>query len=247
MSGWVHLWHSKQGSFTTDNRDYCGIAKNNSSILYLLIDGISKSPNGGEFAKEFVHLFLDIFVGSDELQSENTLQSILKKVHETLRRKFPADSASYILALHNGDSMVTLHAGDCRLGTITNDGRINWLTPVHTLANAIIFLTDNELRLHPDRHTLTRSFKAKRFEPGIVNHFPLLASDSLILASDGFWAELDETEQIVFSNKGVVDKIGTFDDISSLLLTRVPESNTAVKTRIYFENRPCKNIYICSS
>ncbi len=247
MSGWAHLWHSKQGSFTTDNRDYCGIAKNKGSILYLLIDGISKSPNGGEFAKEFAHLFLDIFVGSDELQSETTLQGILKKVHETLRRKFPADSASYILALHNGDSMVTLHAGDCRLGTITKDGIINWLTPAHTLANAIIFLTDNELRLHPDRHALTRSFKGRRFEPGVVNHFPLLASDSLILASDGFWAELDETEQIAFSQRGVVDKTGTFDDISSLLLTRVPKSKTSVKTETYFKNRQFENIYICSS
>lgn len=49
----------------------------------------------------------------------------------------------------------------------------------------------------PIRHLLTRSFRAKEYmSPGVLTREKI--SGSFLLATDGFWAELTEEEQIAF-------------------------------------------------
>jgi serine/threonine protein phosphatase PrpC len=125
---------------------------------------------------------------------------------------------SYIIALMGeGPNVTTLHAGDCRLGRLTNQGSIRWLTPVHTLANAIQDLDDQALRLAPDRHLLTRSFRGKRFQaPDCVIHEFDDRDRGLLIASDGFWADLPEDEQLALLQGGPTGRQTCPDDVSCL-------------------------------
>ena len=165
-----------------------------------------------------MHHLLKKFMKLDGVPSSVTMLDLLKCAHFDLRRQHPADSASYIIAIQDNDwSVTTLHAGDCRLGRITQSGSIQWLTKVHTLANAILDIADHELRSHPNRHQVSRSFRGRRFMCPECNVFDLQHSDrGLLLASDGFWANLSEDEQLM-GLQGVTANDAVFDDDVSVL------------------------------
>lgn len=213
-----YAWHSQQGSQTPDNRDFCGIAETQGTTLCVLVDGATSGPRGGELARALVVHLLKSFMHLEEPPSSDKIIELLEWAHADLRKGYPADSASYIMALFNGDpSVTTLHAGDCRLGQVLRDGAIRWLTKVHTLATAIEDLEDQELRPHPNRHLLTRAFKGKRFQTPECSSFDLQTVDGgLLLASDGFWADLGEDEQVMVLRGLPVERKPPCDDVSCL-------------------------------
>lgn len=219
-----YYWHSQQGSLTADNRDFCGIAEITGASICTLVDGSTSSPKGGELARNLVHNLLKKFMKLDSVPSSVIMLDFLKCAHVDLRRQHPADSASYIIAIQDNDrSVTTIHAGDCRLGRITQSGTIQWLTKVHTLANAIHDISDHELRSHPNRHQVSRSFRGRRFMSPECNVFDLQYSDSgLLLASDGFWANLSEDEQLK-RLRGVTANDALLDDVSVLKWVHVAE------------------------
>ncbi|KSV91484.1 hypothetical protein N181_31015 [Sinorhizobium fredii USDA 205] len=78
-------------------------------------------------------------------------------------------------------------------------------------------------RAIPTRHLLTRSFRARRFEPpDIVTHAEF--SGSLLLATDGFWAEQSEKDQARFLG-GDKSSTETERDDRSVLLLRLSLSD----------------------
>ncbi len=213
-----HYWHTQQGSYTPDNRDDYGMIKVQGTTVHILTDGATNGPNSGELARAIVTQLQQRLKNLKQPPSAGTVIDTLKLIHTDLRRKHPADSASYIIALQDkNNSVTTLHAGDCRLGKVDRHGEIHWITAVHSLANATCHLDEHELRPHPDRHLLTRSFRGRRFLEPECNTFDIQAEEEfLLLASDGFWANLSiEDQQLVLSGKQVNRKT-PYDDMSCL-------------------------------
>ena len=50
----------------------------------------------------------------------------------------------------------------------------------------------------PERHIVTRSLKATRYRPAEFIDLSLSETDVVVIASDGFWAELDVEKQMQF-------------------------------------------------
>ena len=192
-------WHSFSGSLTDENRDYCGIAEHPDAWLVIVIDGATIGPHGGELARELAYRLVDGFLASDSPVTEQQICDLLRKAHEELRRQYPADSASYFIAVQGGqDRLMTFHAGDCRIGKVGQDNAIEWISGAHTLANATAPLSDAALSIHPGRHLLTRSFRPRQFEqPECGQCFPM-TGEKLVIATDGFWAEMDVSWQAEF-------------------------------------------------
>ena len=211
-------WHSKSGIQTTDNRDYYGIAEVHDTRLFIVIDGATSSPNGGALARVLVQQLLDEVDTLETAPTRENLIDILTRIHTALRHHHPGDSASYIIAYQlNNHTITTLHAGDCRLGKISPQNSIQWLTKPHTLANAISDLADHDLINDPKRHLLTRSFKGQRFQAPECNTFGLSNEDTLLLlASDGFWAGLSQESQLNMLNGASIDSTLIIDDTSCL-------------------------------
>lgn len=215
------VWYSRQGNLTPDNRDYCGISEAGGTTLCVLADGATGCPAGGDLAKALVCLLLDGFLRLSPPATIDGMVGLLGEAHAGLRRKHPADSAGYIIALMGkGPTVTTLHAGDCRLGRLANQGSIQWLTPVHVLANAIQDLDEPALRLSPGRRLLTRSFRAKRFQtPACAIHEFDERDRGLLIASDGFWADLPENKQLEILHGICTGKLTSPDDVSCLSLS----------------------------
>jgi serine/threonine protein phosphatase PrpC len=201
------------------------------TTLCVLADGATSCPTSGGLAKSLVSSLLEGFGERKQVASIESMVGLLREVHTCLRRRFPADSASYIVALiEDGSTVTTLHAGDCRLGRLTNQGTIHWLTPVHTLANAIESLGEEELRQSPNRHFLTRSFRAKRFQvPEYGIHELDERDEGILIASDGFWASLPDDEQLKFLCGTSSGQHSSPDDVSCLFLPLPTRGNAALR------------------
>jgi serine/threonine protein phosphatase PrpC len=212
-------WLTLKGQHTSDNRDCFGTAERDGECLYIVADGSSSTPRGGEFANAFISSVVNSFEQSYSSISQKLLEGLVADAHELLKRDFPADAASFLIAAYSPAGMLyTMHAGDCRLGRINSSGEIHWLSPVHTLATAICSLSEKDLKEHPDRHILTRCFKGKRLVKSEFHTFSLYARDELVIATDGFWAEaaLQQQKMVLTSSCEGMFK----DDVSALFLTR---------------------------
>ena len=115
-----------------------------------------------------------------------------------------------------------IHVGDCRLGRIDSDGKIEWLSRVHTLANAIECISDEELRGHDDRHVITRCFRPGRLCEFELVNYSNLESNNLIISTDGYWADLDVQEKANFINGRFAWTKPLQDDASCLVLSGSP-------------------------
>lgn len=108
---------------------------------------------------------------------------ILKKEHQHLRENFLHEVASYaLLALDaNSGAARGFYVGDCLIGHYSDTGPAWWYQP-DTLDIACGGNGDN-------RHILTRSLKARRYTTPQVVTRNVASGDTLILATDGYWAE----------------------------------------------------------
>lgn len=233
-------WHSASGALTDDNRDYCGIAERQDAALYAIVDGATRGPHGGELARDLVCRLVDGFIAMDAPVTEDAVCDLLRQAHRDLRRQYAADSASYLIALAMEEGALTaLYAGDCRLGRVVEGQAVHWLTGVHTLANATEDLPDAALSVHPNRHILTRSFRAREFQQPECAPCDLTTGDTLLLATDGFWAEMDTAIQAAFIKGHYPDSAQNHDDISCLVLrpgTARTADDTGEQENIYIRS-----------
>ena len=189
---------SISGQRTDDNRDVLLTELNHGIALYMLVDGSSSRAQSGEFAK---HLVESITHGFQALTPEQvsaskikeTLIGLLKASQLQVRQTYPAASASLNMVAITGSVALTLYLGDCLLGRLNKQQKIKWLTQPHCSQGHIEI---EKLALIPERNLLTKSAKARRFESPQWKVIALRQDQKLILASDGFWADLTPSQQI---------------------------------------------------
>ena len=120
------------------------------------------------------------------------INNLLMKLHGEYRIRFCSDSASYLIMLETDDGRLqSFQLGDCRLGYLKQGTEIRWVSQPHCLANAIFPMGEQELR----GQILTRSFRPSKFMKPKYQEFENSEEVIWIIATDGFWAELDEAEQ----------------------------------------------------
>ncbi|SCX34267.1 PP2C family protein-serine/threonine phosphatase [Agrobacterium rosae] len=193
-------WLSQKGTRTDDNRDHAGIAGRHGEFLAIVADGATNGSNNGGYARAIVEAVVDWFAGTDDAWGHELMQAKLREINHTLRKSFPRGSTSIILFhLRDTGSFTVLHSGDCLLGK--HDGQVHWQVTPHTLANALADIPLDAIAKSPTRHLLTKSFRSREFMTLDVLA-EKKAGGTLLLATDGFWAELPESEQEAFLGGG---------------------------------------------
>ncbi|WP_250658869.1 hypothetical protein [Alkalimarinus coralli] len=199
---------TQKGTRTDDNRDALVASQNNDVSLFIIVDGSTNCPYGGGLARALTTHIEQGFktLPPQALQFAELKQSLillLKQAQLDLRTKYPADSASYLLVCIKNNVAIVLHAGDCFLERLPKPYNLNrrkplrhpWVNRIHCLATAINPTTLDKLKNDPDRHALTQSFKARRFNQPQWQVRALRENERLILSSDGFWAGLSDSQQ----------------------------------------------------
>jgi serine/threonine protein phosphatase PrpC len=241
---WTHRTH--QGSERAENKDYFSIIDSDLGTWIFVIDVSTSSSATIILAKQFSENFhsclQDFLKRGDLLLSENQSQEkykwILQQAFNATKKELKIGVASFLslYRCNRSSRVLGFCAGDCRLGLL-NKKSIQWLSPVHTGANPLGNDFETSMKLIPERHILTKSLNLRRnFEPEI---FELVASpnDIFVIATDGFWVELNEEEQQSFINKsdaGLVEK--PFIDDTSVLLVTWSETDVEQTFRPKFES-----------
>ncbi len=210
---------SISGQRTADNRDALFAELNHGIALYMLVDGSSSRAQSGEFAK---HLVESIKHGFQALTPEQvssskikeTLIGLLKVSQQQARQAYPAASASLNMVAITGSVALTVYLGDCLLGRLNKRQKIKWLTQPHCSQGHIEI---EKLALIPERNLLTKSVKSRRFESPQWKVLALKNNQKLLLASDGFWADLTPCEQLEFIQTKQLH-VAPGDDTSFMLI-----------------------------
>ncbi|NVZ71942.1 protein phosphatase 2C family protein [Pseudomonas costantinii] len=218
-----HLSLSRQGADTTENRDVSGSAENTGAYLYVIADGTSK-PGSGELARALTHHLLDVFsrtapsiASCPDKALQLTLTS-LNEVRSNLCPVFPFASTSYLALLVVGQTAASIHAGDCCLGHLGEDQRINWLNPPHCGPNWKGDLSHSFIASSPARKRLLNCMSYRRPHEPAVQSIQTTADTTWILATDGFWAELSIEHQLNAIAQRSLDGHSTEDDVTFMLL-----------------------------
>ena len=219
-------WITHKGTLTDDNRDYCSIALRRDAALYVVTDGSTKSNQSGTLASEFVRMLADRFIAEPFLSSADDVAAYLREVSEYFKTIYPAGRLSFCILLDvGGGSVFALHAGDCRLGRLGTDGEVIWITRAHTLANALEDIDNEALADHPDRHVLTRCLKPGKPCEVEISEYSLTGNERLLVATDGYWADLDHRQQSDFIANSLALTEPEHDDVSCLVLSRLVEGS----------------------
>jgi serine/threonine protein phosphatase PrpC len=184
-------WTSRRGRAREDNRDAGGLLHSGPITFAVILDASNRGPKGAEFGRQWIKHVLDA-VAAVAGTDPTIVLSAMRDAHSLLRSSYPCEVASYsaLLLRHDLHKAWAIACGDCRIGSKREpDGTIEWLTPVHTLANKTGEPFTTEHALSPERHTLTRSLNARRFACPDIIELDINAIQCWLLATDGYWIE----------------------------------------------------------
>jgi len=225
--GFEVAWRTQAGTRTTDNRDYAGVGFRGETVLCVLLDGSSRGPESGALAKDIATGLIDWFTTTHTEITAEAIEGRLRQLHRSLSARWRRASASYGLVLLDGvGEGAAMLAGDCLLGRMANEAT-TWLSRPDTLANAFDELDIPAIAASPERHRLTRSFRRREFMP--PSRLRLVRERDLILATDGFWADLNAVEQARFLAGDCISPAGA-DDQSVVHLRIQDVGEGAVRT-----------------
>lgn len=202
------------------NHDSAGAICDGDRGLFVVTDGTSL-PGSGQLAECFVKGVLAAYPkhmdqGGDITKHgavELLLGSVLAELHSTL---FAGQTGSvcYLIGFAARGKLTLAYEGDCSCGVVTPTGSIEWITPPHCKANWRRDRSHRELAQDPARNRVTRYMKVNRApDPDFVS-LPLAVGERLVFVTDGFWAELTESQQSRLLSAPDSDFIAVEDDVT---------------------------------
>jgi len=161
-------------------------------VFAIVADGAeTKGERPSEYIGRWIQLLLT-GLARESIVNEAAVIRQMKTSHEALRRSYPAERASYAALLLDREEQraIMFCCGDCRIGLESSEQtEPAWLTPVHSLANWRGEKFTHEHLVSPLRCTLTKSLNSRLFQNPDVIEVGYQATDTWILATDGYWAE----------------------------------------------------------
>jgi len=209
-------FNSAKGLDREINKDLFALFQTEHSTLVIAFDIATSSPVSPKMARYYVDQFQQKIKSIAQTNKDQIQQAIHAAYTET-KTAFKIGKASFILLsyCHKTDILNCFNSGDSRMGVLGGES-IQWLSPVHTGANPLGQPFTSEMLKTNKRHILTRSMNLQRpFRPE-HSQYKVSNDDILVVATDGFWAELSDKEQISFINNA---QKGSRDDTSALILT----------------------------
>jgi serine/threonine protein phosphatase PrpC len=218
--------YSLQGRARSNNQDFTSIYEYPDGVLVSLADIATAVPfEDCEFVSN-LNKEITQSISQESLNDRNVFLSQLRQIVEQLKKVYRKGCASFIIVYipYNGEQVWGLTVGDARLGLLTNQC-VEWVTPVHTGANPLGEIFTEQMKSLPERNLLTRSLNMRKvFKPDVFE-IDISEETQLIIASDGFWAELPVDIQSTFFGSGGYT---TDDDCSAIMISKIQHATTLV-------------------
>jgi serine/threonine protein phosphatase PrpC len=194
------------------NEDHCNFLLLPQAGCWVLCDGLGGHGGGANASQLAVDTILQSFRTSPEV-SPKALESYLAAANQVIVDQQSSDPAlvrmasTAVVLVSDFRQALWAHIGDSRLYHFRG-GRAISQTKDHSVAQALADsgeIAPSQIRFHPDRSSLRRSLgKAEQTQPTVLSAaLPLQAGDAFLLASDGFWEYVTETEMEIELSKAM--------------------------------------------
>ena len=202
------LYQESRKGGRAGNQDRIGYAYTPDTILTVLADGMGGHAKGEVAAQ----LFIDVVLSMFRKQAKPTLEDItdflldsIYTAHEAInhyadehKMKDTPRTTCVICVVQSGKAFWA-HVGDSRLYHFSTDGLVS-RTRDHSAVQSLLddgLIAEDEVNTHPDRNKLYNSvggFILPNIE--LSAGVTLREGDVLLLATDGFWSELEPDEML---------------------------------------------------
>ncbi len=187
----------------SENQDALGYRMNDGAGCWALADGLG-GHRGGEVASRLaVDAVLSSFEENPSI-SEEALNAHLARANGAVLDKQSAEPelthmrTTMVALIASPDAAMWAHAGDSRL-YFFRAGKISEQTLDDSVPQRLVSageITADQIRFHEDRSRLLNSLGTR--EQLVASHRQMLgapeANDAFLLASDGFWEAVNESE-----------------------------------------------------
>jgi serine/threonine protein phosphatase PrpC len=183
-------WFSRKGLARERNSDACALINKDSYFFAIIADASEKGLRGSDYAMTWMTSVLNK-ISIEGVPSCEVIVTIMRDIQLQLRQNFPSARACWgaLLIDHKNEKIWMFSCGDCRVGILGDEGKVIWITNVHSHAN---WTGEDFTVLHaemPCRHQVTRSLNAKRFVDPDITEVEYVSEGRWILATDGYWVE----------------------------------------------------------
>jgi serine/threonine protein phosphatase PrpC len=185
-----------------ENQDAAGFLHGENIDCWILCDGLG-GHNGGRIAAQ---LAVDTTLAAFETSpgcGGPTLTQYLEAANQAVCDAQERDArlaemrTTAVLLLADADHALWAHVGDTRLYYLSG-GRVGFQTKDHSVPQAMSDageITPDQIRFHEDRNRLLRSLGTREnLRPEIGSAPALMPGDAFLMATDGFWEYVNETE-----------------------------------------------------
>lgn len=187
----ANSWQSRKGCERAENRDACGVLITPSQTVAIVADSTEHGSRGVAFVTHLITQVLCFAKSRADITPESLLEA-MRAAHKELRALgYLHEKAAYAVLVLKPDTGTAwaINCGDCRVGRVAADGKLQWLTPVHTGANALGEEFSMDHATTEERHLLTRRLRVTRFDEPAITPLELTRCQTWVMATDGFWIE----------------------------------------------------------
>lgn len=172
------------------NQDTCSTLTVGNTMVMFVADGATNSYKSGEFMYAFCECTLRQLSAMNNSVTREDIESSLASAHAEVRLSFPAAKGSYLLLVidPSQNQQMCFYKGDCRVGLV-EETQICWLNFPENIPYAEGITEEELLCSSPDRHTLYKCLKSRRYEEPSYLELNLDLNKPIILATDGFWSK----------------------------------------------------------
>ena len=188
------------------NEDRCNFLEANGTTCWVVTDGLG-GQGGGDVASQLAtDAILSRFQQDAGVSSEVLRSSLLEAdkavaSHQDREPRLAGMRTTVVVLLANPQQAQWAHIGDSRLYHFRG-GQVVFQTEDHSVTQALAKagqISQREIRFHEDRSRLLRSLGGLE-EPRLTMldvPLSLQAGDAFLMATDGFWEHVTETEMEV--------------------------------------------------
>lgn len=205
--------------------DAIGELSNNENLYFCyVVDGHGGCKNSDLLVKKFQTYIFSLNEEFSQLENnqeeiENFFEQLTRKFYIQHRGKLIPAAMSILMVIFSPTHIYSANLGDCRLGFITKDQQIYWMTYPHNVAMSLTTHTDPRiieitLRDYETDNPVTKSFNTKKLKSLSLKKFDLDTNATYFLASDGFWKLSDNDAIKIIYNNDLYKSFLLIDDLS---------------------------------
>ena len=190
-----------------ENEDAIGLFPlHGGGAVVAVADGVGGQPGGATAAKRVLESVWDAAVASsaDESSLRGAILDGIERGNQVLLEA--REGACTIVAAEIvGNHLRSYHVGDSALWVTGQRGRLKLQTVAHSPVGYAVeagLLDADEALHHEDRHFISNAVGTADMRIEVGSRLPLAARDTVLLASDGLFDNLEPAEIVEFIRRG---------------------------------------------